>query len=73
MRKSGLADSPFFTPSPEHEVRASVPVSPAEHSINPLALYLPSSDHSPNRRILEQVNSRTGERVNTRTQTRANG
>jgi hypothetical protein len=70
MKKSGLVDSPFFAPHPEHAAQSSVPVSPADHI---RTLYQPSHQVlSEVRPLPEQANTRTGEQANGRTHEHTN-
>ena len=64
MKRSGLADSPFFAPTPSGEVfrSPSTPPSPADHIRR---LYNKPVEHL-NERSSEQVNRRTNEQMNER-------
>jgi hypothetical protein len=76
MKKSGLADSPFFTPHPEHAAHSSVPVSHADriHTLyqpqHPVSTEIQPFPEQANARTGEQVNGRTPEQPNTRTSER---
>ena len=68
MKTSGLADSPFFTPSPSNREVEPPSIS---HAIEPLYEHSGEQAHERtdehlNIRTSEQTNTRTGEQVNTR-------
>ena len=65
MKRSGLADSPFFAPTPSGEVFRSPPAppSPVDHIRH---LYEKPVEHL-NERTDEQMNKRTPEHLNERT------
>lgn len=78
MKKSGLADSPFFAPHPEHAAHASVPVSPADRirtlyqPRHPASTEIQPLSEQANARTDEQVHGRTHEHTNVRTGERVN-
>ncbi|MBN8592780.1 MAG: hypothetical protein J0M33_13535 [Anaerolineae bacterium] len=70
MKRSGLADSPFFAPTPSREVFRSPPASPSpvDHIRH---LYEKPVEHL-NERTDEQMNKRTPEHLNERTDEQMN-
>ncbi|MCL4252052.1 MAG: hypothetical protein KJ065_28130 [Anaerolineae bacterium] len=85
MKRSGLADSPFFTLNPEQEVRPSLPAphSPVEHIRSlygsPVQTHERTNEQTHERadaqtnvRTSERLNERANEQVNDRANERAN-
>lgn len=85
MKRSGLADSPFFTLKPEQEVRPSLPAapSPAEHIRSLYGTPTPANtrtnestyehaDAHTNVRTSERLNERANEQMNERANAQAN-